>query len=254
MATPDVLVHSKSKIDKSAKLVRRFYDALEDPAITSYESLGQPADLIAALDVVDDFRTYHARSLARVNAGLRHYIKRAGIARPEVTQRLKRYATIVDKLQREPRMKLSRMEDIAGVRAVLHQQSQANAVRDMLVKARRWDIKRVRTYVDGGDPGPKSDGYRAIHIVVEKDGCYVEIQLRTPWQDAWAQSVEQDTRRLRQNLKFGEGPSDLREYYAMVSELFAMGEQQIKPEPAFMQQLADLYRETRRYFPEDPSQ
>ena len=41
---------------------------------------------------------------------------------------------------------------------------------------------------------------RLLPLVVEKDGRYVEIQLRTPWQDSWAQSVEQDTRRLRKGL------------------------------------------------------
>jgi ppGpp synthetase/RelA/SpoT-type nucleotidyltranferase len=51
---------------------------------------------------------------------------------------------------------------------------------------------------------------------VAKDGCYVEIQLRTPYQDSWAQSVEQDTRRLRADLKFGAGPDELREYYLLV--------------------------------------
>ena len=251
---PQTLHHSKSKINRSAALVRRFYSALRDRPSADYDALlDRGEEIIEAINVVDDFRTYHAKSLARVNAGLRHYVKRAGMQQPDVTQRLKRFATIIDKLQREPNMKLSRMEDIAGVRAVLANQEQANAVRDMLVKARRWQIRRVRTYVDGGDPGPKDDGYRAIHIIVEKDACFVEIQLRTPWQDAWAQSVEQDTRRLRQNLKFGAGPADLREYYRMVSELFAMEERHVEPDASFMQQLANLRRETRRYFPDAPT-
>ncbi len=83
-----------------------------------------------------------------------------------------------------------------------------------------------------------------------KDGCYVEIQLRTPWQDAWAQSVEQDTRRLREGLKFGSGPDDLREYYRKVSELFSMRERLEEPDGEFMSELAERYAATRRYFPE----
>jgi putative GTP pyrophosphokinase len=251
---PHTLAHSKTKINKSARLVRRFYGALQDRTSAEYDAFLADGDsVIDAITCVEDFRTYHARPLARVNAGLRHYVKKAGMRQPEVTQRLKRFATIIHKLQREPTMALSRMEDIAGVRAVLENQAQANAVRDMLIKARRWKIRRVRTYVEGGDPGPKADGYRAIHIIVEKDGCFVEIQLRTPWQDAWAQSVEQDTRRLRQDLKFGAGPDDLRQYYLVVSELFAMEEQGIQPDEGFMLDLANLYRETRRYFPEAPN-
>ena len=39
--------------------------------------------------------------------------------RVEVTQRLKRFIMIYDKLQREATLDLSRMQDIGGVRAVL---------------------------------------------------------------------------------------------------------------------------------------
>lgn len=98
----------------------------------------------------------------------------------------------------------------------------------------------------------KEDGYRAVHLIVAKDGRYVELQLRTPWQDAWAQSVEQDTRRLREDLKFGAGPDDLRDYYRLVSEYFAMREAGIEPEQEFMEYLAKLYAATRAYFPSPP--
>jgi ppGpp synthetase/RelA/SpoT-type nucleotidyltranferase len=98
---------------------------------------------------------------------------------------------------------------------------------------------------------PKPDGYRAVHVIVEKDGCYVEVQLRTPWQDAWAQSVEQDTRRLGERLKFGSGPDDLREYYLLISEMLAMRERSEDPSQDFMEELANRYRSTRRYFPDD---
>lgn len=84
---------------------------------------------------------------------------------------------------------------------------------------------------------------------MDKDGCYVEIQLRTPYQDSWAQSVEQDTRRLRADLKFGAGPDDLRDYYLLASEYFAMVEQHLAPDEEFMRQLAKLYAATRGYFP-----
>lgn len=85
--------------------------------------------------------------------------------------------------------------------------------------------------------------------MVVKDGCCVEIQLRTPSQDNWAQSVERDTRRLSQGLKFGAGPDDLRGYYVMVSELFAMHDLGVQPEQEFMEDLAKAFTATRRYFP-----
>jgi len=93
-----------------------------------------------------------------------------------------------------------------------------------------------------------------VHLVVEKDGCFVEIQLRTPWQDSWAQSVEQDTRRLGAELKFGSGPNDLRDYYRLVSEYFAMREVHATPSDEFMTALARQYAATRRYFPTKPEE
>jgi len=244
-----MLEHSRKRIDRCGKAVRNFsiaWNERRSEALTEFTS----DELQAAIDVVEEFRAYHARPLGRVNAGLRYYIKQAGMRQPDVTQRLKRFSTIVHKLRREPTMALSKMEDIAGVRAILQNQQQADHVCTALMKARKWTIRRIRNYTEGGDPGPKADGYRALHVVVEKDGCYVEIQLRTPWQDRWAQSVEQDTRRLREELKFGSGPDDLRMYYQMVSELFAMRERHIEVDQDFMEDLAKLYSATRRYFPE----
>lgn len=104
--------------------------------------------------------------------------------------------------------------------------------------------------MEGRDPGPKADGYRAVHVVVERDGCFIEVQLRTPRQDAWAQSVEQDTRRLGAGLKFGAGPDDLRDYYVMISEFFAMRERHVEPEQEFMLDLAKKFAAARIYFPE----
>lgn len=90
-----------------------------------------------------------------------------------------------------------------------------------------------------------------MHVVVAKYGCYIEIQFRTPSQDAWAQSVEQDTRRLREGLKFGSGPADLREYYVLISELLAMRERDEVPSIEFMGQLAAKFAATRRFFPKE---
>jgi ppGpp synthetase/RelA/SpoT-type nucleotidyltranferase len=149
-------------------------------------------------------------------------------------------------------MALTTMEDIGGVRVVMQTQDQVDAVVADLLKQPGWNpMRRVREYVVGRDPGPKADGYRAVHLVVVRDGCYVEIQLRNVWQDAWAQSVEEDTRRLKAGLKFGAGPDDLREYYAIISEYYAMRERSEQPDEGFMASLAKKFRATRSYFPTD---
>ncbi|MFI5009581.1 MAG: RelA/SpoT domain-containing protein [Solirubrobacterales bacterium] len=229
--------YSKEQIKRAGDVMRRVEDATA-------------GEFAQAIRIIDGWRAGHAKPLARVNAGLRYYVRKVGVEEPEVTQRLKRFATVVDKLRREPRMALSRMEDIGGVRAIMPKQTHVDAVVKDIRSQPRWKIRRVREYVEGRKPGPKSDGYRAVHIIVEKDGCYVEMQLRTPWQDAWAQSVEQDTRRLGAGLKFGAGPVDLREYYVMISEFFAMRERMEEPSNEFMEQLAEKFTATRVYFPD----
>lgn len=251
VAAPD---YSKKQVNRAGDCLRQVSAAFHEEDDAALDKIFAERDIREAIALVESWRGLHARPLARVNANLRYYIRKAGVAEPEVTQRLKRFSTIVDKLRREPRMKLTTMEDIGGVRAILPRQVQVDKVVEMLQKADRWKIRRLRQYIDGGDPGPKADGYRAVHVVVEKNGCYIEIQLRTPWQDSWAQSVEQDTRRLRAGLKFGAGPDDLRVYYRAVSELLAMREASIAPDQEFLERLAKLYSATRRYFPDGPGQ
>jgi putative GTP pyrophosphokinase len=73
-------------------------------------------DLIAANDVIEWWRRAHAYPLTKVNAGLRHYLNPHG--RPSVTQRLKKWPTIIYKLQRHPTMRLSAMQDVGGLRTI----------------------------------------------------------------------------------------------------------------------------------------
>jgi ppGpp synthetase/RelA/SpoT-type nucleotidyltranferase len=227
--------YSKERIKRAGDILRRL-----DPT--------DPEKLAESIVLVDDWRAAHARPLKSINANLRYYVRKQGVE-SQITQRLKRFSTILDKLQREPRMMLSRMEDIGGVRAILPTQAQVDAIVSDLESQPRWTIRRKREYIAGRE-GPKADGYRAVHLVVVKAGYFIEIQLRTPWQDAWAQSVEQDTRRLGAGLKFGAGPDDLREYYVMVSELFAIRERSEEPSQEFMLELSKRFTATRAYFPE----
>jgi len=66
--------------------------------------------ITAAVELVDHYRATRARPLARVNANLRYYVQKVG-ADPEVTQRLKRFTTIVNKLQRHANIALSAMRE-----------------------------------------------------------------------------------------------------------------------------------------------
>jgi hypothetical protein len=182
--------------------------------------------------VIDWWRGEHARPLSRVAANLRHYAGRHG--KPLVAQRLKKLLTISNKLHREPKMKLSRMADIGGVRAVLPDQEAAYEVARRL--RRNWTITKFRDYVTN----PKGDGYRALHLINRHRGLLIEVQLRTPFQDSWANAVETAARQLAPDLKFGGGPVELREFYITLSDVFASRDQGDPLDPDLWGRLQEL--------------
>jgi putative GTP pyrophosphokinase len=133
----------------------------------------------------------------------------------QVGQRLKRLTTLVDKLSREPTMQVTQMQDIGGVRTVLPSLSHVYSVSRRLRKT--WTIVRVRDYI----AEPKSTAYRALHLIVQRSGYPVEVQLRTLRQDAWANQLAVLGRRIGVGLKFGAGAAEIHSYYIAVSDVFA---------------------------------
>jgi ppGpp synthetase/RelA/SpoT-type nucleotidyltranferase len=112
-------------------------------------------------------------------------------------------------------MKLSRMEDVGGVRAVLPSQEAAQRVARSL--KRNWTITRFRDYV----AKPKADGYRAFHLINRNRGRLIEVQLRTQRQDEWANAFEGASRRFPE-LKSDGGPPPLRKFFKAASAFYAM--------------------------------
>jgi hypothetical protein len=167
----------------------------------------------AAIDVVDWWRSEHATPLNAVAAKLRYYV--AEVGEPVAAQRLKRLPTIAQKLVRLPKMRLAAMADIGGVRAVVPDQDAAYHVARRLRES--WTITRFRDYV----AEPKADGYRALHLINRHRGRLIEVQIRTPLQDNWADLVEVYSEFAEAGLKYGEGPLFLRRALIELSSLDA---------------------------------
>lgn len=199
-----------------------------------------------AFALVDWWRSQHAKPLTSVGANLRHYVKPHGYqGHILVTQRLKRLPTVVDKLLREPHMKLTQMADIGGCRALLPDQ---HAVYDVARRLRRnWDVQRVRDYA----AEPKVSGYRAVHLIVLRKGRLIEVQLRTPMQDVWANQVEEDSRRVGRDFKGGLGQQEVHDYYAVVSEFLALREGAHEPDENLRQRLLDSYEAAQPFLATD---
>ena len=103
------------------------------------------------------------------------------------TYRVKRIESIVSKLQREPKMQLSRMSDIAGCRCILQSNDKVYALKKRLEE--RLCVKHINDYISA----PKSNGYKSLHLIVslsENDSKTIEIQLRCLQDHNWATLVE----------------------------------------------------------------
>lgn len=195
----------------------------------------QGAELLEAIQIIEWWRREHAKPLSRVGANLRYYAGEQGT--PAVAQRLKKLPTIAGKLLREPNMKLSRMADIGGVRAVLPNQDAAYRVAGRLRKS--WTIIRFRDYV----AEPKPDGYRALHLINRNRGRLIEVQLRTPHQDTWANGVEIYSRAAAPGLKFGDGPPELQEFFVALGDLFASVDRGSPIDPVLFDRVKDLRKQ-----------
>jgi ppGpp synthetase/RelA/SpoT-type nucleotidyltranferase len=172
-------------------------------------------ELRDAAVLVYRFRSGFQDPVNGVNMGLRSFVTSEG-APVVVAQRLKRLPTIFTKLARLPKMQLSRMQDIGGCRAILPSRRHVEGVAGRI--ASNWDVRRFDDYVV--NPKPVT-GYRAVHVVVNRRGRQIEIQLRTPLQQRWASEVDRAAGRLNVQLKDGIGPQDLVEEYARLAETIA---------------------------------
>ena len=174
------LEYSKRQVDVTARV-------MVDPNSTT-------DDIEAARKVVNNWRVAHAFPLHTFQANLRRVIPEVD-KNGTVAQRMKRLPAIALKLNLQHDMQLTRMQDIAGCRAILGRISQVDALVNAY-RHSRFKHELIRQYDYIRDP--KESGYRGVHLVYkyrsDKRGDYndfrVEMQVRTRLQHAWATAVE----------------------------------------------------------------
>ena len=186
-----------------------------------------------ALAVANKWRLAHIYPINTFQARLRNTVKKY----PDtlVAQRLKRMPTIVDKLDRHQNMKLSTMQDIGGVRAVLPDTTAVYDIVQQYETSKRFthQLKEKKDYIKF----PKPDGYRGVHLIYrynntlarnEYAGAYkgllIEVQLRTREQHAWATAVETTGAILDQPFKTRGGDRDWSDFFALMSSAIAIVE------------------------------
>jgi hypothetical protein len=203
---------SRSQINNAGRILRRYVrgEIPEDDRVHR------------AIRIIDDYRAAHQYPLIKANMGLRSVIVTTG-CQVEVSQRLKRFRTILDKLFRHPNMGLTTMQDIGGCRAVLKSIEEIRRVEHRLMRNR--PVLGYDDYVTT----PRSSGYRSVHVIIgyddqDREERAIEVQLRTPQMHQWAIVVERLSGRLQVDLKSGIGPPPVLAWLAKVSDAMALDE------------------------------
>jgi len=208
-----------------------------------------------SIEIIQNFRETHLYPLMLIRNHLSNPVRKVS-KRAIIARRLKRLATIIDKLERPTldgnqsnAIRLTRMQDIGGCRVILPNLRQLNKLQDTLQNSKSvHQIVRTVDYLSQ----PKDSGYLGIHLVYscfagadednEWKGTKIEVQLRTELQHAWATSLEIiDT---LENLKLKtsmDGHPDWRRFFYIAGRLVAHEEQAcIIPEAQIIPLLEEL--------------
>lgn len=155
---------------------------------------GSPGD--GDLRMLDDYR----RSFGPAYELVVRTLREVGL---EPTGRpAKSTGALVEKLHRES-IRLAQVQDIAGCRVVVADVSEQNRV----VEALRVTFPKA-TVVDRR--AAPSYGYRAVHVIVDVDGRFVEIQIRSILQHTWAEVSEKLADVVDPAIKYGGGPDQVK--------------------------------------------
>lgn len=220
---------SRSQVNKAGRRLRQW--VLDDPNVITPE-------VGAALSLVLAYRASHQSALGKATMGLRSSVKTLG-CEAVISQRLKRFGAIVDKLWREPGMELARMQDIGGCRAVFPTIAELRKVEQRLRKNR--PPVGYRDYIKD----PRASGYRAVHMIVcyqnkAREDRLIEVQLRTRAMHDWAIAVERLAGQMHVDLKSSAGPPEILRLLGVISEAMAIEEREEVVPAALLEEMARL--------------
>lgn len=215
MTTPPACSHSRSVVVDAGRRIAN-PAPLDDDTIEAYRvAHAWRSSLIAPMRRIRREVTYRAHRLIGAD-GL-------------TAARLKRMQSIRRKL-RTAELTLYQMQDIGGVRVILNEPKHVDLLFDLYRdNDERRPLHRFYDYIEG----PKPDGYRSRHLIFKFNGSnddpsfarhFIELQVRTRLQHAWATAVEAVGLFQQQDIKGGEGSPDWRRLFALTSSHFAMAE------------------------------
>lgn len=194
---------------------------------------GSSKEQIASADkVLANWRVVHMYPLNTFRSTLGKRLSQLG-EEINVSQRLKRRESIINKLKIDKSMRLSQMQDIGGLRAVVSSIGSLRKLESLYLKKPTkqfpHETRPTRDYITH----PRdADGYRSLHLIYryqknvkpkEYNGLLLELQLRTKLQHYWATAVETMETFLKQPIKSRtrDPESEWVDFFRAVSSAFA---------------------------------
>ena len=207
---------SKTAIDKAG-------NALAKEKFKTYE------EWEAADKIFDEFRQAHLQPLTSTTIAIQNWF-RADNASYIIVQRLKRKPQILKKLRRL-NARITQLQDICGLRIIVDQNSDVDRLIEYITdKLKRQTSIVIKRTVDYRKKGRDDSGYRAAHIIMEKDGVSLELQIRSRIQHYWAELIERTSVIYGYVIKELEGDDRVIKYFKELSNLFYLIETGQQPD------------------------
>lgn len=196
---------SKSRIDKAGR-------SLANPGELTIESMELEEDF-------DEYRISHLEPLSLTTLELQNWLHGYGSSY-YIAQRVKRKPQIVRKLRRLS-VRLTQLQDIGGCRIIVENNENVDQlisfIRDNVTKICGFSLRRVTDY---REKGRDQTGYRSAHLLLERDGRSLELQIRSRIQHYWAESIERTSVIYGRHLKEQEGDPAVIDYFRQLSDVF----------------------------------
>ncbi|HVJ01575.1 MAG TPA: RelA/SpoT domain-containing protein [Sphingomonas sp.] len=213
---------SKRQVSDAGKLLKEHHPAVSD-------------QLLEAFRIAHNWRASHIVPMRAMRAEMNAKVRRVG-GDALTAARLKRMSSLRAKLRRAPHT-LYQMQDIAGCRAIMPDQAAIDRLLALYRSEAAHHLQGENDYISR----PKASGYRSHHLIFRFQGVaeyepwnrspmFVEVQLRTRLQHAWATAVEAVGMVRGEDLKSGVGDADwLRFFSLMAAEIAAREKSALVP-------------------------
>jgi ppGpp synthetase/RelA/SpoT-type nucleotidyltranferase len=230
-----LLRYSKKSIEKAARSIRHGC---------------QDDDRDNAIDKIQNFREIHMYPLMLIKNHIARTAKKVSTS-IVIARRLKRLPTIINKLERPTldghqnnAIKLIRMQDIGGCRAIVKDIPELLSLQKKLSKS-----KTIHKIIDSSDYLiPKPSGYGGVHLIYS---CFheddtgnnwkktkIEVQLRTKLQHAWATTLEIIDTLEKIELKTSlSGHSEWRRFFKISGTVVAYDEEALTLEESELNEI-----------------